>query len=607
MSMSPRPPALETLAAGLVAAAMAAPGAVADETADLHRLFQERHEWELREFPESAMRLGDYTHAHRVTDNSLAAIERRHHATVDYLQRLRAIDSLRLGEQDLVSYELFDLRLERDIRDHRFRTFLAPIGQRSGPHQSIALMSEGVRFRTQIDYENYLTRLEAMPRSVDNAIERMKLGVSEGRTPPKVVLLGVESQIDALLADGGLDMLAEPLDELPSHIAEPVANALRIRFDTSAMPKVRAALQRLRTYFVEDYLPNCRTAIGASALPDGGAFYAHQLWKMTTTDMTAEEIHRLGLSEVARIRAEMMEVIRRSDYLELHPGHASLADEDLFRAFIEYLRTDARFYYDREEDLLSGYRDICKRVDAELPKYFGLLPRTPYGVKKIPDFMAPHQTTAYYRHGSLGNGESGTFYANTYALDQRPKYEMIALAIHEAVPGHHLQVSIARELENVPEFRKRTWFTAYGEGWALYSERLGIEMELYGDPYDDFGRLLYEMWRACRLVVDPGMHELGWTRDQAIEFMQANTALSELNIVNEIDRYIAWPGQACAYKIGELRIRALRAHAEQVLGTGFDLRAFHDVVLGAGSVPLTVLERRVKDWIRSFPIGAAYD
>ncbi|MCP3902855.1 MAG: DUF885 domain-containing protein [Planctomycetes bacterium] len=606
MSTSRTPLVVMLLAAGLVAVAAAGVSA-ADEAADLHRLFQERNEWELKEFPESAMRLGDYTSVHRITDNSLSAIERRHRTTVEHVERLRAIDSRQLGEQDLVSHELFDLRLEREIRDHGYRMFLAPIGQRSGPHQTIAMMSEGVRFRTQMDYEHYLTRLEAMAGYVDHAIERMRLGVSEGRTPPKVVLLGVDSQLDALLADGGLDMLAEPFDRLPPHITGHVRDALMVRFDTTAMPAVRDSLQRLRTYFVEDYLPNCRTAIGASTLPDGPAFYAHQLWKMTTTDLDAEAIHALGRSEVARIRGEMMEVIRRSDFLEVHPQHTSLPDDELFRVFIDYLRTDPRFYYEREEDLLTGYRDICKRVDAELPKYFGLLPRTPYGVKKIPDFMAPHQTTAYYRFGSLSNAESGTFYANTYALDQRPKYEMISLAMHEAVPGHHLQGSIARELEDVPEFRKLTWFTAFGEGWALYSERLGIEMKLYEDPYDDFGRLLYEMWRACRLVVDPGMHHLRWTRDQAIEFMRENTALSELNIVNEIDRYIAWPGQACAYKIGELKVRELRAHAEKVLGTGFDLRAFHDVVLGAGSVPLTVLERRVKDWIRSFPIGAAYD
>jgi uncharacterized protein (DUF885 family) len=293
----------------------------------------------------------------------------------------------------------------------------------------------------------------------------------------------------------------------------------------------------------------------------------------------------------------MMLVIRSSDFMSINPEATKLSDADLFKAFVNYLRTDPRFYHKSAAELLAGYRDICKRVEAQLPKYFYTLPRLPYGVEEIPLFMAPQQTTAYYQHGDIRNAQAGFFMANTYALDQRPKYEMISLAMHEAVPGHHLQIAIAQEIEGLPEFRKDAWFTAFGEGWALYSERLGIEMGLYADPYDNFGRLLYEMWRACRLVVDPGMHALGWSRDQAVQFMIDNTALSELNINNEIDRYIAWPGQACAYKIGELKIRELRAKAEDQLGDNFDLRAFHDVVLGAGAVPLTVLERRVNDWI----------
>ncbi|MHC4827996.1 MAG: DUF885 domain-containing protein, partial [Planctomycetota bacterium] len=269
------------------------------------------------------------------------------------------------------------------------------------------------------------------------------------------------------------------------------------------------------------------------------------------------------------------------------------------KAFLNYLRTDPRFYHTSAESLLAEYRDICKQVDPWLPRLFGRLPRLTYGVRAIPDYMAPTQTTAYYQSGDLRNAEPGWFYANTYALDQRPKYEMIPLTLHEAVPGHHFQVALARELEDLPEFRRDWGFNAFGEGWALYAERLGIEMGLYGDPYDDFGRLLYEMWRACRLVVDPGMHAIGWSRDEAIEFMMANTALSRLNITTEVDRYISWPGQACAYKIGELKIRELRQRAESRLGQSFDLRAFHDVVLGAGSIPLTILEKRVDYWINS--------
>jgi uncharacterized protein (DUF885 family) len=481
------------------------------------------------------------------------------------------------------------------------------IGQRSGPHQDVPQMAERVRFAYPEDYDNYLARLEQVPTIVAHTIERMQRGLAEGITPPRVALQGVPAQLEAIVSGPALDDLAAPFDRMPERFTRAQRETYPRRFEYDALPVVRTAMQDLQRFFVDQYLPGCRPTIAATSLPDGEAFYAHQLRKMTTTRMSARQIHKLGLEEVARIRAEMMEVIRRTDFLERNPQHAGLADEGLFRAFIGYLRTNPRFYHDDPEALLSGYRDICKQVDAWLPRMFGVLPRLPYGVRAIPDFMAPHQTTAYYQYGSLENGEPGWFYANTYALDQRPKYEMVALAIHEAVPGHHLQVALAQELEDVPEFRRNSWFTAFGEGWALYSERLGIEMGLYADPYDDFGRLLYEMWRACRLVVDPGIHALGMSRDDAIDFMIENTALSELNIRNEVDRYIAWPGQACAYKIGELRIRALRREAEEKLGGRFDLRAFHDVVLGAGSVPLPVLERRVRTWVRSHPGGAVYD
>ncbi|MCI0365640.1 MAG: DUF885 domain-containing protein, partial [Phycisphaerales bacterium] len=340
-------------------------------------------------------------------------------------------------------------------------------------------------------------------------------------------------------------------------------------------------------------------SIAAIEWPEGQEFYNYQLRVMSTTNMTATEIFELGQSEVKRIKTEMLEVIRRSDFLSHHPDAKALDNQALFHAFIKYLRADPRFYCQTPAELITTYRDICKRVDAGLPALFKTLPRLPYGVKEIPAFMAPQQTTAYYQHGDIRNSQPGYFMANTYDLAQRPKYEMIPLAMHEAVPGHHLQVALAQELENVPKFRADLWFTAYGEGWALYSERLGIEMGLYSDPYDDFGRLLYEMWRATRLVVDPGMHALGWTRDQAVQFMLDNTALSELNINNEVDRYIEWPGQAVAYKIGELRIRAMREQAEKELGPKFDLRDFHDVILGAGHLPLTMLEQRLDQWKKS--------
>lgn len=589
-----------TLLATAIALMFTMTAAASDSAADqLHALFEERSAWELQESPERAMARGDYSNAHRIGDTSLDAIERRHEYTVGHLNRLQAINFDALDENDRVNYELFELILSRSIESHAHRSFLAPVSGRGGPHQRIAQMAERVRFAHYEDYRNYLTRLEQTPTLIENAIELMTLGIAEGRTTPRVVLQGMPMQFHALLEGGGLASLAAPMNRMPQSVNEAQRQELRERFENVTMPLVRDAIAKFRDFMIEVYLPACRESIAAIDWPDGEAYYNHQLQVMTTTDLTARDIHEIGLSEVARIRAEMMQVIRRSDFMQIHSEAANLRDEELFAAFVNYLRTDPRFYYTKEEDLLAGYRAICKEIDGHMPRFFKTLPRLPYGVRPVPRFMAPTQTTAYYSQGDIRNGEAGFFYANTYRLDQRPKYEMKALAVHEAVPGHHHQIALAQELEDIPEFRRNTWITAFGEGWALYSERLGIEMGLYEDPYDDFGRLLYEMWRACRLVVDPGMHALGWSRERAIQFMKDNTALSELNITTEIDRYIAWPGQATAYKIGELKIRELRAKAEAELGRAFDIREFHDVVLMAGSVPLTVLERRVNEWIAS--------
>ena len=568
------------------------------EARRLHQLFEDRFQWQMEQFPAQAMARGDYTHADRIADTSLRAIELRHQQTKAFVDQLHNIDRNELNTDDRLNYDLFELQLTRDIEGHRFRGFLMPIGSRSGSHQDIPQMAERVRFSTAQDYRNYLARLSQIPQALDNMIAVMRLGIDERRTPAKITLAGIPAQLEAILEGDALDALGVPFDRFPDHIDADQRFGLQLGFNLISH-ELRASLRKYATYINDEYLPNCRDTVAATDLPDGVDYYNHQLRTFTTTNLTAQEIHDIGLSEVARIRAEMLNVIRRSDFLEHNPDARSLDDDALFDAFVDYLRTHARFYHTSEENLLAGYRDICKRVDGWLPKLFATLPRLPYGVKEIPEFMAPTQTTAYYQHGDIRNAEAGFFMANTYALDQRPKYEMIPLAMHEAVPGHHLQIALARELEGLPEFRKDAYFIAFGEGWALYSERLGIEMGMYDDPYNDFGRLLYEMWRACRLVVDPGLHAFGWSRDRAIQFMLHNTALSELNIENEVDRYIGWPGQACAYKIGELKIRELRTKAEEALGDRFDVRAFHDVVLGAGSLPLTVLETRVNEWLES--------
>lgn len=587
------------LIAALIVFAMTSNTFAQSETDKLHQLFAEREAWQMVQYPEMAMSKGDYSHADRLTDTSLAAIEKRLEVTRSHLEKLHAIQRQVLAADDQVNYDLFELHLSYAIERNRYRTFLAPISGRDGPQQDIPQMADRVRFKFAEDYANYLKRLQAVPTMVDATIELLRTGMKEGRTPPQVVLKGVEEQFAALLADGGLKSLDEPFEHMPATISPDEQAKFRSQHEKLGKTAVASAIRKLSEFYQKIYLPGCRTTIAAIDWPDGEAFYAFQLRVMTTTILTPSEIHELGHREVARIRKEMMAVIQKTDFARtLSP--AALKNEDkVFRDFITFLRTDSRFYYTTPADLIERYRDICKQVDAQLPRFFGTLPRLPYGVKEIPLFMAPQQTTAYYQSGDIRNAEAGYFMANTYALDQRPKYEMIALAMHESVPGHHLQIALSQEMENQPEFRKDMFFNAFGEGWALYAERLGIEMGMYADPYDDFGRLLYEMWRACRLVVDPGMHALGWSRERAVKYMLDNTALSELNINNEIDRYIAWPGQACAYKIGELRIRELRSRAEQALGKRFDLREFHDVVLSGGAVPLYALEARVNAWIKS--------
>jgi uncharacterized protein (DUF885 family) len=567
---------------------------------DLHRLFDEHFEWRARNFPESAIERGDYRFADRLTDNSLAAIEQRAVETQDFLDRAMAIDRESLSEQDLVSLELFQLELETTLGEHRFRTFLMPVGPTNGPHRDLPQLGDRARFGTAEHYRHYLSRLAGIPAYIDNTIEAMRLGLREGRTPPRVAVRHMPGQLSAM-ASTGAERLGEPFLRFPAVVPESERARIQGEFERDVKPRIEAAFHRFRDFIATEYVPNCVESTAATDLPDGAAFYNFCLRQFTTTDLTAAEIHEIGLSEVARLRGEMMDVIRRTDFMDRPEAReaAAAGDDALFAVFLHYLRTDPRFYYTDPADLLRDYRDICKRMDAELPRLFGRLPRLSYGVTEMPAFIAPTQTSAYYQPGDLRNAEPGFFVVNTYALDQRPKYEMQALAFHEAVPGHHFQIALAKELEDLPEFRKEAYFVAFGEGWALYAERLGLESGFYTDPYDDFGRLLFEMWRACRLVVDPGMHALGWSRDRAVRFMLDNTALSELNINNEVDRYIAWPGQACGYKIGELKIRELRALAERELGPAFDRRAFHDVVLGAGTVPLSVLDRRVTDWVRA--------
>jgi len=378
--------------------------------------------------------------------------------------------------------------------------------------------------------------------------------------------------------------LMRPFTRIPKSFSDEDKERILKRGIEAYEKYAKPSYELLHTFLKDDYVPNCRETIGRSALPDGKAWYAYMVRPITTTDLTPQQIHEIGLSEVKRIRGEMEKIKKQTGF------------EGDLQEFFEFLRTDKQFFYDTPAQLLAGYRDICKRADPELIRLFRKLPRQPYGIKPVPSYSEQSVTTAYYQPGSINAGRPGYFFANTYALETRPKWEMEALSLHEAVPGHHFQIAIADELEGLPEFRKNDRYTAYVEGWGLYAESLGEEMGFYQDPYSKMGQLTYEMWRAIRLVLDTGMHALGWSRQQSIDYFKANAGKSEHDIIVEVDRYIVWPGQALAYKIGELKIKELRANAEKELGDKFDIRDFHDELLGAGALPLNILETRMKNW-----------
>jgi uncharacterized protein (DUF885 family) len=567
-------------------------------SAQLDALIGEYQRWMDFEYPEWAIARGREPGARgRIHDPSMRGIVSRQHDMQVFLDRADAIPRDALPQERRLDLDLLRREFRLAVDAVPFRRWLMPVNHRSGPQISFPQFADRVPIRTPQDLEDYVMRCNRISESVDSIREVLEAGLNEGVVPPRVVMQGVLEQFDAVQR-GGLRELERPLDKPPAGVDAAQLSDMRERLNR-AREGALLSLGLLRLWLADTYIPSCRETIAASEAPNGAAAYAFDVRLFTTTELTPKEVHEIGLGEVARILIEMDRVIARTDWYAADPARAQLPPEERRAAFIAYLRTSPRFYCTKAEDLLGRYRDICKRIDALLPEYFGKLPRLPYGVREIPRFMAPQQTTAYYMPGSMKAGLPGWFYANTFALDQRPTYEIVPLSLHEAVPGHHLQIAISQELEGLPEFRQDVESTAFIEGWALYAERLGTPMGLYEDPYDDFGRLLYEMWRSCRLVVDTGMHSLGMSRADAIAYMTRHTALSPLNIEREVDRYISWPGQALAYKIGELRIRAIRAECEATLGDGFDLRAFHDHLLWAGPLPLDVLEPRMRDWAQS--------
>jgi uncharacterized protein (DUF885 family) len=556
-----------------------------DEGKRLHAFFAEEWERGLREGPEGASLQGDRRYNDRWSDLSLSAIEASARADRDALARIKGFDRAKLTPADQLNYDTYLWLQQNRVARQRFREFLQPISHQGGI-QSADGLAEGLPFATTRDYRDWLARMRALPVAIDQVIVLMKEGVKAGKVPPKVLMQRVPAQIAAQVVDDpAKSPFYRPFLKFPAGVPEADRAALQAEAREAIAQRIVPAYRTLQAYFNEQYLPKTRAGIAVSDLPDGRAYYDFLAADYTTTRLTADQIHEIGLKEVARIRGEMEKI------------RVEVGFQGDLAAFFTHLRTDPKFFHKTPEALLDAYRAISKRIDPELVKVFRTLPRQPYGVRPIPDNIAPDTTTAYYQQGASDGSRAGYYYVNLYKPESRPTWEMMPLSLHEAVPGHHFQFARGLELPDAPMFRRTAYFVAYGEGWGLYAEQLGYDMGLYDDPYDRMGQLAYEMWRAVRLVVDTGMHAKGWSRERAIAYFKDNAPKAELDIVNEIDRYIGTPGQALAYKIGQIRISGLRAKAKAALGDKFDVRDFNDAVIETGSVPLETLEKHIDAWI----------
>jgi len=558
-----------------------------DPAKELHELFASEWDYQMEQHPAWASRLGDRRWNDRWADLSLDAIEKRHRHKLEVLTRLRVMNREAFSSGDQLNYDLFLKDYQDEVEGYRYRWYLIPLNQRGGI-QTIDELADVLRFESLKDFEDWLARLRAFPTYMDQTIALMREGIKTRMILPKIVLDRIPTQIDhQIVSDPKASPFYKPFTRYSTSIAEADRSRLSQEAEKTIAASVVPAFRQLKEFFLKDYLPAAWDQVGVWQLPQGEAMYGFFVRIETTTTMTPREIHDLGLSEVKRIRAEMQNIIDK------------LGFKGSFAEFAAFLRNDPQFYYKTPEELLVAYRALTRRIDPMLVKLFGTLPRTPYGVEPIPKNISPDTTTAYYNSPAADGSRAGTYFVNLYKPETRPKYEMMALSLHEAVPGHHLQIALAMEQKGLPNFRRYGGYTAFVEGWGLYAESLGEEMGLYDDPYSKFGQLMYEVWRAARLVVDTGLHYMRWDRQKAIDFLSENTAKPELDVVNEIDRYIAMPGQALAYKIGQLKIAALRAKAEKRLGAKFDIRAFHDELLKDGTLPLDLLEAKMDAWIES--------
>jgi uncharacterized protein (DUF885 family) len=556
-------------------------------TKELYRLFDAEWNWRLQESPTFASYLGDRRFNDRWNDASFAAIENRQKHRVETLEKLKKIDRNELSAADKLNFDLFEKEYAEDIEAFKYKRYLLPVSH-DGGIQTADNLANSLRFQTIKDYEDWLARLNAFPALMEQTLELMREGKRQKILWARAVMERVPRQIDKQIVETPeQSSFYAPFKTFPKDISPAEQERLKTAARTAISSKIIPAFRRFKDYFEKEYLPASFPEAGIWQQAGGAETYAFLARSYTTTNLTPEQIHEKGLQEVARIRAEMEKI------------KAQVGFKGALTEFFQFLRTDKQFYYQTADELLTAYRAVSKRIDPELVKIFKTLPRTPYGVTPIPEKIAPDTTTAYYNSPAADGSRAGLYFVNLYKPEVRPKYEIMALSLHESVPGHHLQIALAQELGDVPNFRKFGGYTAFTEGWGLYAESLGEDMNLYDDVYSKFGQLTYEMWRAVRLVVDTGLHseKYKWSRERAINFFRDNAAKTETDIVNEIDRYISDPGQALAYKIGELKIKELRARAKTELGEKFDLRDFHDVVLLSGAVPLDLLEKNVIDWI----------
>ncbi|MEL7448048.1 MAG: DUF885 domain-containing protein [Pseudomonadota bacterium] len=573
-------------AALLATLLLSAPLAANEADKALETLFAEERAYMYEQYPQLATSRGVHDYNNRLASVTPEAYADRTSEDRRFLRTLNRIDRDAVSPHNRLNYDLFEWMVMNRLESASHRTWLIPFMSDSGFHSYLPTMWRGLDFKTAADYKDYIARLRDVPRFFNEHMANMRTGMQEGITMASVVMPGFTATVtDAIVENAEDTAFWTPFKNLPDSMPEQQQEKIRAAGRDAIEQHVMPAYSDLSDFFLNEYGPAARETIGITEVPGGEVYYESLVRYYTTIDITAREVHETGLAEVARIRSEMEAIIREVEF------------EGDFAEFLVFLRTDPQFYAKTARELLMHASYLSKKADGKLPAFFKTLPRQPYTVEPVPDHLAPNYTTGRYVGGPVGGTRPGAYWVNTYQLDRRPLYNLTALTLHEAVPGHHLQNAISKEQQDVPAFRIGMYPHAFGEGWGLYSEKLGVEMDMYETPYDHFGRLSYEMWRACRLVVDTGMHAMGWTRDEAVALMRDNSALSLHNINTEVDRYISWPGQALAYKMGELTIWRLRAKAEAELGANFDLREFHDAVLSGGGLPLNILEQRIDEWV----------